>query len=275
MRKNLTSPWLHPQVNIAEVRGVQWFISQVSFSRAAGWGLQQGKSRLWHKHWFIFISPPLPFPFHKAALSLGNAIWKRQVLKHKTENLPQASSSPHADSLEGSRRQHSHDSRESLKAFSKKSRWKTHSRGFFRAMVAVLPEVPTFPLGYCTWEGGQHRDKNCKNTALVFYNKIRLGEISDLDELVEKAMAPHSSTPAWKIPWTEENGRLQSTGLQRVRHDWATSLSLFIFKHWRRKWHPTPVFLPGESQGQGSLVGSHSWDRIVDTTEATWQRRLS
>ena len=54
----------------------------------------------------------------------------------------------------------------------------------------------------------------------------------------EKAMAPHSSTLAWKIPWTEEPGRLQSMGLLRVRHDWATSLSLFTFMHWRRKWQP-------------------------------------
>ena len=59
----------------------------------------------------------------------------------------------------------------------------------------------------------------------------------------EKAMAPHSSTLAWKIPWTEEPGRPQSMGSLRVRHDWATSLSLFTFMHWRRKWQPTPVFL--------------------------------
>ena len=68
-------------------------------------------------------------------------------------------------------------------------------------------------------------------------------------------MAPHSSTPAWKIPWTEEPGRLQSMGSLRVRHDWATSLSLFTFMHWRRKWQPTPVFMPGESRGQRSLMG--------------------
>ena len=76
-----------------------------------------------------------------------------------------------------------------------------------------------------------------------------------------KAMAPHSSTLAWKIPWMEEPGRLQSTGSLRVRHYWATSLSLSIFMHWRRKWQPTPVFLPGESHGWRSLVlqstGSH------------------
>ena len=67
----------------------------------------------------------------------------------------------------------------------------------------------------------------------------------------EKAMAPHSSTLTWKIPWMEEPGRLQSMGSRRVRHGWATSLSLFTFMHWRRKWQPTPVFLPGESQGRG------------------------
>ena len=83
-------------------------------------------------------------------------------------------------------------------------------------------------------------------------------------------MAPHSSTLAWKIPWTEEPGRLQSMGSLRVGPDWATSLSLFTFMHWRRKSQPTPVFLPGESQGQGSLVGCRLWGRTEsDTTEVT------
>ena len=87
-------------------------------------------------------------------------------------------------------------------------------------------------------------------------------------------MAPHSSTLAWKIPWTEEPGRLQSMGSLRVGHDWATSLSLFIFMHWRRKWQPTSVFLPGESQGQGSLVSSRLWGGTEsDTTEATLQQQ--
>ena len=80
----------------------------------------------------------------------------------------------------------------------------------------------------------------------------------------------HSSTLAWKIPWTEEPGGLQTMGLLRVGHDWATSLSLFTFMHWRRKWQPTPVFLPGESQGWGSLVGCRPLGRTEsDTTEAT------
>ena len=67
-----------------------------------------------------------------------------------------------------------------------------------------------------------------------------------------------------------EPGGLQSMGSLRVGHDWATSLSLFTFMHWRRQWHPTPVFLPGESQGRGSLVGCRLWGRTEsDTTEAT------
>ena len=87
---------------------------------------------------------------------------------------------------------------------------------------------------------------------------------------LEKEMATHSSTLAWKIPWTEEPGGLQSMGSRRVGHDWETSLSLFDSMHWRRKWQPTPVFLPGESQGQGSLVGCHLWGCTEsDMTEAT------
>ena len=86
----------------------------------------------------------------------------------------------------------------------------------------------------------------------------------------EKARAPHSSPLAWEIPWTEEPARLQSMGSLRVGHDWETSLSLFTFMPWRRKWQPTPVFLPGESQGRGSLVGCRLWGHTEsDTTEVT------
>ena len=53
-----------------------------------------------------------------------------------------------------------------------------------------------------------------------------------------------------------------------------SSLSLFTFMHWRRKWQPTPVFLPGESQGWGSLMGYRLWGCTeLDTTEATQQQQ--
>ena len=88
-------------------------------------------------------------------------------------------------------------------------------------------------------------------------------------------IAPHSSTLAWKILRMEEPGRLQSMGLLRVSCDGATSLPLFTFMHWRRKWKPTPVFLSGESQGRGSLVGCHLCGRTEsDTTEVTQQQQL-
>ena len=81
-------------------------------------------------------------------------------------------------------------------------------------------------------------------------------------------MVTYSSTLAWKIPWTEEPGALQSMGSLRVRHNWTTSLSFFIFMHWRRKWQPTPVFLPGKPHGRRSLVGcSPSGREKSDKTE--------
>ena len=81
--------------------------------------------------------------------------------------------------------------------------------------------------------------------------------------ILEKAVAPHSRTLAGKIPWTEEPSRLPSTGALRVRHDWVTSPSLFTFMRWRRTWQPTLVFLLGESQGRGSLVGCCLWGHTV------------
>ena len=87
-------------------------------------------------------------------------------------------------------------------------------------------------------------------------------------------MATHSSTLAWKIPWTEEPGGLQSMGSLRVGHDSVTSLSLFTFMHRRRKWQPTQVFLPGESQGRRGLVGCRLRGHTEsDTTEATLQQQ--
>ena len=94
--------------------------------------------------------------------------------------------------------------------------------------------------------------------------------IATKKKFISLFMASHSSTLAWKIPWMEEPRGLQSMGSLRVGQDSATSLSLFTFLHWRRQWQPTPVFLPGESQGRGNLVGCPLWGRTEsDTTEAT------
>ena len=99
----------------------------------------------------------------------------------------------------------------------------------------------------------------------VYIYKIWVRLISCINS--EKAMATHSSTLAWKIPWTEEPGRPQSLGSWRVRHDWATSLSLFTFMHWRRKWQPTPVFPgmaePGGLPSLGSHSVGHDWSNLA------------
>ena len=64
-------------------------------------------------------------------------------------------------------------------------------------------------------------------------------------------------------------------GSLTVRHNWATSLSLFTFMHGRWKWQPTPAFLPGEFQGQGSLVGCRLWCRTEShRTKASWQQQI-
>ena len=119
----------------------------------------------------------------------------------------------------------------------------------------------------------------------------------DWEDPLEKEMATHSSTLAWKIPWTEEPGRLQSMGLQRVGHDWATSLSLFFqcsiiglswwlsSKEWSamqetcgrcgfgpwvkkilwgRNWQPIPVFWPGNSMDR------EAWQATVYRVRHNW-----
>ena len=108
------------------------------------------------------------------------------------------------------------------------------------------------------------------NSQIIIQFKVSLSFGKSQELRVYNAMATHSSTLAWKIPWAEEPGGLQSMGWLGVGHDRATSLSLFTFMRWRRKWQPTPVFFPGESQGPGSLVGCRLWGRTeLDPTEVT------
>ena len=84
-------------------------------------------------------------------------------------------------------------------------------------------------------------------------------------------MAPLSSTLAWKIPWTEEPGRLQSMGSLRVRYDWETSRSVFTFMHWRRKWQPTPVFFLENPRDGGAW-----WAAVYGAAQSrTGLKRLS
>ena len=96
----------------------------------------------------------------------------------------------------------------------------------------------------------------------------------------EKAMAPHSSTLAWEIPWTEEPGGLQSMGSLRVRHNWATSLSLFTFTF---HFHFSLSCI-GEGRGnplqcsclENPRDGGACWAAIYGVAQSrTWLKRLS
>ena len=96
---------------------------------------------------------------------------------------------------------------------------------------------------------------------------------------LEKAMATHSSTLAWKIPWTEEPGRLQSMGSLRVRHDWVTSFSLFTFLfHALEKavathssvlaWKIPGMGEPGGLPSMGSHRVGHDWSDLAAAAAA-------
>ena len=89
-------------------------------------------------------------------------------------------------------------------------------------------------------------------------------------------MAPHSSTLAWKIPWAEEPGRLQSMGLLRVGHDWATSLSLFLFHALEKEmathssvlaWRIPGAVEPGGLMSMGSHRVGHDWSDLAVAAE--------
>ena len=95
--------------------------------------------------------------------------------------------------------------------------------------------------------------------------------INNLRYAAEKAMATHSSTLAWKIPGIAESGRLQSMGSRRVGHDWATSLSLFTFMHWRRKCNPLQC-----SCLENPRDGGAWWAAIYGVAQSrTWLKRFS
>ena len=85
-------------------------------------------------------------------------------------------------------------------------------------------------------------------------------------------MAPHSSTLAWKIPWMEESGELQSMGSLRVGHDWVTSLSLFHFHALEKEMATHSSFLawripgagePGGLTSTGSGRVGHDWSDLA------------
>ena len=143
-----------------------------------------------------------------------------------------------------------------------------------------------FNIIVSSWDGkkrmrSSRRNKDCNYFCNDFFSfftilskysmvNVNIRQRQVVTSALREGNVPHSSTHEWKIPWMEEPGGLQSVGSLSVWHDWVTPLSLSTFMHWRRKWQPAPVFLPGEFQGWRSLVGCRLWGRTEsDTTEAT------
>ena len=102
----------------------------------------------------------------------------------------------------------------------------------------------------------------------VAQSRIRLKRLSSSsNDVLEKVMAPHPSTLAWKIPWTEEPGGLQSMGSLRVRHNFTFT---FHFHSLEKEMATHSSVLAWRIPGMGSLVGCRLWGRTeLDTTEAT------
>ena len=100
------------------------------------------------------------------------------------------------------------------------------------------------------------------------YNARDPGRSLGQEDSLEKEMATHSSILAWKIPWSEEPSRLQSMGLQRVGHNWATSLHFLYFYKTKRAFH---LRLPVKSLPHIEYILSTFWKEIV----YIWERRHS
>ena len=92
---------------------------------------------------------------------------------------------------------------------------------------------------------------------------IERGRLTAMGIVILSTVAPHSSTLAWKIPWTEERGGLQSMGSLRVGHDWVTSLSLFTFIIGEGNGSPLQCSCLENPGDGGAVYGvAQSWTRL-------------
>ena len=126
------------------------------------------------------------------------------------------------------------------------------------------------PMDRGAWWGGVHGVTKSQTRLSNFIFTFHF-------HALQKEMATHSSVLAWRIPGTGEPGGLQSMRSLRVRHDWATSLWLFTFMHWRRKWQPISIVLawgipgtrePGGLLSMGSHRVGHDWNDLA--AAAAW-----
>ena len=138
------------------------------------------------------------------------------------------------------------------------------SLSLYTSFIVCNSSVSNCWIGCCLIHKSLNRGTKILNFYSVEFYFILIGLIASFGEstrLQYSCLENPMDRGAWRV-W--------SMGSIRVAHDWVTSLSLFTFMHWRRKWQPTPVFLPGESQGQRSLAGWHLQGHTEsDMTEVT------
>ena len=156
--------------------------------------------------------------------------------------------------------------------------WRFISHRYYTCFNAILPNHPTIALSHrvqktvlyiCVFFAVSHTGLSLPSF-WISYTCVSMLYWWRRQWQPTPVLLPRKWTEEIKmliLPWMEEPGRLQPMGSLRVKHDWATSLSLYSFMHWRRKWQPTPAFLPGESQGQGpwwaAVYGvAQSWTRL-------------
>ena len=106
---------------------------------------------------------------------------------------------------------------------------------FFYDKNNVSVKIFIISMGFPVGSNGKESACNARDSLNSYVGKIPL----------EEGMATHSSILAWRIPWTEELGRLQSMGSQRVRHDWVTNTYTHIHIHIQRIWIMKNIWLQG------------------------------
>ena len=133
-----------------------------------------------------------------------------------------------------------------------------------RALYIQINKIGDFPVALFPFP-----------SLVLFFCQFSFQQFQGMCKIVlEKAMAPHSSTFAWKIPWTEEPGRLQSMGSLESDTTEQLHFHFSLSCIGEGNGNPLQLFLPGESQGRGSLVGFRLWGHTeLDTTEVTQQQQ--
>ena len=138
----------------------------------------------------------------------------------------------------------------------------------------IYPLLKTWSNNISRWFVRTSRKDNT-SIALISSGKKEYILLTSLEWVTEKAMAPHSSALAWKIPRAEEPRRLQSMGSRRVGHDWTTSLSL-LFHALEKEMATHSSVLAWRIQGMAEPRATRLWSRTKsDTTAVTQQQWLS